>query len=217
MEKNNNHYHPQAVLWDMDGVLVQTDHLWKNGFIEKTKEQGHIWRSEDTAACRGRTGEDIALHLSTIFTSSQARKIVKEVENFVASNINHGILSKNVVEVLTYYYNKSIPMAVVTSSLPEIVESLEKILPLPFFKEKITSKDVSVGKPNPQGYYLAAQKLGVEIKECLIFEDSDSGIQAALSSGAHVIAMPKTETFQPSTRLTIVKDVKDWHERYLLP
>ena len=216
MIKNRLFHQPQAVLWDMDGVLLQSDHLWKNGFINETLENGHQWSSIDTTACRGKTNNDITLHLATIFDLNLAQKIVKNVEDSVVANITPALISPRAIEVLTYYYNKEIPMAIVTSSLPEVVQALERLLPLPFFKQKITSLDVTKGKPDPQGYLLAAKYLKVDIEHSLVFEDSDSGIQAGINSKAHVVAMPKSNNFQPNSKLTIVKDLEDWHTRFLL-
>ena len=103
------------------------------------------------------------------------------LKDSVVANITPALISPRATEVLTYYYNKEIPMAIVTSSLPEVVQALERLLPLPFFKQKITSLDVTKGKTDPQGYLLAAKYLKVDIEHSLVFEDSDSGIQAGIN------------------------------------
>ena len=206
---------PSAVLWDMDGVLVQNDHMWKDGYVTQTLINGHKWRDEDTKACRGKTGEDIAKHLSTIFPIDLALSIVANVEQGVVEGMDHSILGNHSLEVLDYYFSRSIPMAIVTSSVNAVVDKYVSLLSKDYFSLHITSADTPIGKPNPFGYQLASDKLGVNIKDCIVFEDSDTGIQAGINSGAHVIALPRNEQWVSGEKLDVVKDLQDFYNKFL--
>jgi len=74
----------------------------------------------------------------------------------------------------------------VTSAPRALAEVRLRTVNLPIPKVMITAEDVQRGKPDPQGFLLAAQRLGVRIDECLVFEDSPAGVAAAKAAGAHV-------------------------------
>jgi sugar-phosphatase len=82
--------------------------------------------------------------------------------------------------------------AIVTSAPVALAEARLKAAGLPLPPVLITSEDVTIGKPDPQCYELAAQKLGVNASECLVFEDADVGIAAARAAGATVIVVTET-------------------------
>jgi HAD superfamily hydrolase (TIGR01509 family) len=93
-------------------------------------------------------------------------------------------------EILDLISTKKLPKALITNSFKTFTFlALEKANILHEFDEVITGGDVKNGKPDPEGYLLAAQKLGQNPKKCLIFEDSVPGVRAALASGAKVIAV----------------------------
>jgi mannitol-1-/sugar-/sorbitol-6-phosphatase len=76
--------------------------------------------------------------------------------------------------------------AVVTSAPPELATVRMRAAKLPLPRVLVTSEDVRRGKPDPEGFLLAAERLGVRIEQCLVFEDSAAGVAAARASGAHV-------------------------------
>jgi beta-phosphoglucomutase-like phosphatase (HAD superfamily) len=207
---------PQAVLWDLDGVLVQTDHLWKNGYVEQTLLNGHLWQESDTKACRGKTGDDIAKHLATIFNPEIALKIVDEVEKSVIRGMDHTVLPTHSIEILDYYYQREVPMVIVTSSIPAVVEQYLTLLPKNYFSFYLTSKDTAIGKPDPQGYNLVMSRLSLSSEKCLVFEDSDTGIQAGVNSGSNVVALPRTQNWENSPRLSIYTSLSEFYFKNLL-
>ena len=89
--------------------------------------------------------------------------------------------------------------AVVTSAGRELAEIRLRAAGMPAVPVLITSEDVGQGKPSPEGYHLAARRLGVEASACVVFEDAPPGIAAGIAAGAKVVALSTT---QPLVRLT---------------
>lgn len=82
-----------------------------------------------------------------------------------------------------------LPVAVVTSSSAELAASRFERLPLPAPRVLVTADDVARGKPDPEPYLLAAQRLGVPAAECVVVEDAPAGVAAGIAAGATVVAL----------------------------
>ena len=97
-------------------------------------------------------------------------------------------------------YSARIPMALVTASPRLMAENVVASLGSHYFKSIVSCDDVMHSKPDPEGYLKAASELGVEIAHCLIFEDSNTGVNAGLASGASVVAITHLTHFEPHPR-----------------
>ena len=114
--------------------------------------------------------------------------------------------AKELIETLSI---AGIQLALVSASPRGIVDAaLSHIKPVPF-RTTISSDDVKLTKPDPEGYLKAAKLLEVEIKNCLILEDSATGVAAARASGAKVIAVPHLVKIEADYQTKVIKSLEE--------
>jgi sugar-phosphatase len=99
--------------------------------------------------------------------------------------------------------------AIVTSAPAALARLRISVAGLPFPRIMVTGEDVTRGKPDPQGYLLAAEKLGVPIADCLVFEDAPAGLQAGEAAGASVLAITATHTAPLDPPYPAIRDYQD--------
>lgn len=184
----------KAVIFDMDGLLIDSEPLWQKAEIEVFNEIGIFLNRECLKEFMGmKTEEIVELFLSkypekTAKKKDIEKKIIKRVIDLVEIS---GEAKKGAKEIIEFFCAKNIPVAIASSSKPEIINAvLEKIG---------IGKNVSVihsaefekcGKPNPAIFFSAAKKLNASPKECLVFEDSPNGVLAAKRAGMKCIVVP---------------------------
>lgn len=181
-----------AVLFDMDGTLVNTEPYWLEAEQSLMDEFGADWNLEDQAYC---LGGPLSKMSNYMWEKSGKAKTPDyfgvECVKRVAALFGRGVsFMPGAYELLEELYAMQVPMALVSASPRILVDSTAAMLDKDYFLTTIGSEDVSETKPSPEGYLLAAQRLQVSIERSLIFEDSHTGIAAAQASGAGVIAIP---------------------------
>jgi len=170
-----------AFLFDMDGTVLDSsaavDRVWgswakRHGIeVATLLANVHGVRSEDTIRRFGGPTVDVAKESRWILEAE-----VRDVDGVVAVQGIHAF-----IEALDPG-----AWAIVTSAPRALAEVRLRAVNLPIPEVMITGEDVQRGKPDPQGFLLGAQRLGVRIDECLVFEDSPAGVAAAKAAGAHV-------------------------------
>ncbi|PYY61595.1 HAD family phosphatase [Curtobacterium sp. MCPF17_003] len=120
-------------------------------------------------------------------TDDISRVLTEHVAAALRSEIQWRPGAVALVEVL---HDADVQQAIVTTSPMNIVEVVAAALPAGAISVLVTEESVSRGKPDPEPYLLAARRLGVEIRRCVAVEDSPTGLQAAVRSGAAVLAVP---------------------------
>lgn len=177
-----------AALFDLDGVLIDTEGIyydfWAN--IDRLYPTG----IDDFAAYI--KGSTLARIMTYFEDESTRRHVVDELERHEAS-MRYEIFP-GVMPFLDDLRERHIPCAIVTSSNDDKMTKLFAQNPgfSDYFDVVITDRQVTRSKPDPQGYLLAASRLGRDSHDCLVFEDSFSGLEAARRSGARVIGLATT-------------------------
>lgn len=185
----------KAVLFDMDGLMVDTESLSTEAFINSAKTQGYNMTKEETLKVLGFTKASIYQFWIDYFqgTNVDGKKLVDDHYKYI-ENVLYTVGPEKmpyVDELLKYLKENNYKVAVASSSdTADIKNNLEKTKLEKYIDEIASGAEVENGKPAPDVFLLAAKRLGVDAKDCLILEDSKAGVKAGKASGAKVFMVP---------------------------
>ena len=183
---------PAAVLWDMDGTLVDTEPYWIATEFALAEKYGGSWSEEHALNLVGRalldSGDYIRLHMGIDRTRQE---IVDELLDGVVERVRHEVPWRpGARELLADLRAHDVPCALVTMSWQRFVEPILAHLAEDSFASVVTGDRVAFGKPHPEPYLTAAAQLGVEPQDCVAIEDSDPGASSAVAAGCLVLCVP---------------------------
>ncbi|WP_353827548.1 HAD family hydrolase [Agromyces sp. SYSU T0242] len=183
---------PAAVLWDMDGTLVDTEPYWMRAEIELVSEFGSTWTHEDALQMVGMGLWDAAEVFRAAGVELPADEIVARLTDRVREQLaQHGVpWQPGAQHLLREIRDAGIPTALVTMSIRSMAEDVVGAIPFAAFDDLVTGDEVAAPKPHPEPYLAAAGRLGVDIADCVAIEDSPTGLAAATSAGAVTIGVP---------------------------
>ena len=198
-----------AVFFDMDGLMVDSEPEWLQSEIDVTSPFGYVWQDEDQVACLGgplsRIGEYMfekcgqqqsPQYFTQILIDTQAEKMRGNTPTMPGA-----------VELVRELQSHGVKTALVSASPRNIVDAVLDNLGHDLFPFSISSDDVIRTKPYPDAYLKAADISGSNISNCLIFEDSLTGMRAATASGAYLIAVPHLVTIEEADRIRVIKSL----------
>lgn len=190
----------KAVLFDMDGLMVDTESLATEAFIHSAKKQGYDMTKEETLLVLGFTTKSIYEFWENYFKNSDVsgKQLVddhyKYIENILFTTGPRKM--PYIEELLKYLKESNYKVAVASSSnMDHIINNMEKTGLKKYIDEFASGAEVENGKPAPDVFLLVAERLGVKPEECLVLEDSKAGVLAGSSAGAKVIMVP--DMFKP--------------------
>ena len=182
---------PAAVLWDMDGTLIDSEPYWIAAEIELCARFGVGWTKEDGLRQVGNPLTKTGTELRQRGVHLPIETIVEHLSGRVTMQIReHAPWQADAFDLLRKVLAAGIPCALVTMSYRSMAEALLARVP-EAFAAVVTGDEVVNGKPDPEAFLLAATRLGVDITECVAFEDSPAGVGSALASGAHTVAIQR--------------------------
>ena len=202
----------KAVLFDMDGLMVDTESLSTEAFINSAKAQGYNMTKEETLKVLGFTKASIYQFWIDYFqgTNVDGKKLVDDHYEYI-ENVLYTVGPEKmpyVEELLKYLRENNYKIAVASSSdTADIKNNLEKTKLEKYIDEIASGAEVENGKPAPDVFLLAAERLDVDPKDCLILEDSKAGVKAGKASGAMVFMVPDM--------FTVDKECEDTADRIL--
>lgn len=182
----------KGIIFDLDGTLVNSMWVWEQIDIDFLKNHGVDGSVDFQEEIEGMSFTETSVYFKERFgIKASVEEIIQElVERAMDSYKNKVKIKENVVELLTYFSERNIPMGVGTSNSRELAQAtLEGNNILKYFKTLNTSCEVNKGKPSPDIFLKVASVLGIEPKDCLVFEDTMAGVQAAKAAGMDVIAI----------------------------
>ncbi len=188
-----------AVLFDMDGLLVDTEPLWYEVECAVMDRLGGQWTEADQQALVGGS-----LPRSVVYLLPRAAPPAPpaDVARWLVDGMA-GLLSTRTVpmlpgaaELLAEVAGSGLPYALVTSSERKIMEAVLGRIGA-WFPVTVCGDDVRQSKPDPEPYLLAAARLGVDPRRCVALEDSPNGVAAAEAAGCHLIAVPSLAPVEP--------------------
>lgn len=183
---------PAAVLWDMDGTLVDTEPYWIAAEHELVAEFGGQWNDEFAHQLVGNALEVSArLIIEHSGIELSVTQIIDRLLSRVIDQVQvHLPWRPGARELLTALRAQGIPSALVTMSWRSLTDAVVAHLPLGTFDAVVTGDEVGHGKPHPEPYLTAARALGVDPACCVALEDSPTGVRSATAAGVPTIAIP---------------------------
>jgi len=182
----------EAVVFDMDGVLVDTEHLWDEVRKELTAEWGGRYTPEAQQAMMGMSSREWSRYLHyEIGVPDPPEEISAEVVRRLEQLYRRELpLLPGAIEAVQRAAAR-FPLAIASSSNRPLIDLvLEQAGTGDIFRATVSSEEVERGKPAPEVYLEAARRLGVTPSSCAAVEDSHAGIRSASSAGMRVVAIP---------------------------
>lgn len=184
----------QGVLFDMDGVVLDTEKLYARFWAEAARALGYPMTYEQALGMRSLSGPMGQAKLESYFGPGVSRAVIrdKRVELMDAFVAEHGVDPKpRIYELLDFLEEKGIAKAITTSSPKERAQRyLQPLGLLDRFDRICTGYEVKQGKPAPDIYIFGAACLGLRPEECLAIEDSPAGVESAFRAGCMAVLVP---------------------------
>lgn len=211
-----------AVVFDMDGVLVDSEHLWEENWVAYAATYQVEWTAHDTATVQGMSAPEWAAYLARRSgTPETPERVERAVVDGMISAVEAGrapLLPG--AGAMVRDVSARAPIALASSAPRRVIDAVLAAYGLTdHFTATVSSAEVPRGKPSPDVYLEAADRLGHRGEECLGVEDSSNGIRAAVAAGLTVIALPNP-TYPPKPDAlelaSVVADSNDAARRALL-
>lgn len=186
---------PAAVVFDLDGVLIESERVWDTARKELVRDRGGTWDDGATTDMMGMSSKEWSSYmhdrLSVPMDPAEINDAV--VEGVASAYEAHLPLLPRAVETVRELATRW-PLGVASSSNRPLIELvLERAGLRACFDAIVSSEEVEHGKPAPDVYVAAARRLDVEPDDCVAVEDSTNGIKAAVAAGMRTIAVPNRE------------------------
>ncbi|RKI30714.1 HAD family phosphatase [bacterium 1xD8-6] len=184
----------KAFLFDMDGLIFDSERVFMEQLAVVMGERGYTLTKEIYCETLGVGGQRLVSIMQSHYGEEYPfREISHEAArrvNIVADTVGFG-MKQEIPEVLEFLRGKNIPCAVASSTRSDMVRQyLVKAGLFPYFAHIIGGEMVNRSKPDPDIFLLACGKLGEETQDCVVLEDSENGVRAALRAGCEVICVP---------------------------
>jgi HAD superfamily hydrolase (TIGR01509 family) len=198
----------KAVVFDLDGVLVDTEELWDDARRQIADERGGHWREDAQRAMMGMSSKEWSRYMrDAIGVPDPPEQINAEVVRRLEELYRERLpLIPGALDAVRRIGARW-PLAIASSSNRPIIDLfLELTGTSELFRATVSSEEVERGKPAPDVYLEAARRLGVDPARCAAIEDSENGIRSAAAAGMKVVAIPNP-VFPPSDEARSLADV----------
>lgn len=183
---------PAAILWDMDGTLVDSEGEWARTTSEVVARHGGTWLAQDVEFALGSSQEAHADRMADALArdgiTADPATLFAEVVDTLAAHFSDGLeFMPGARELLEGFREAGIDQVLVSASPQRLVNSFVAMCPEGTFAATVTGDDQVPSKPDPAPYLMGAKKVGADPSRCLAFEDSPHGIQSATICGATTV------------------------------
>lgn len=218
---------PAAVLFDLDGTLLDSEDLWWDAECRVVGSWGGTWTREDQAHCLGGPLERVTSYMADRTAAPHTPEVIgEELLATMEALLREGDLTwrPGALELLTECRSAGVPTALVSASHRRLLDAVADAvadhpgMPDPAFDVTVAGDEVNEGKPHPEPYLRAAELIGVSIADCIVIEDSPTGVASGQASGAYVLAVPHIVAIAEHARRRVVptldgvslSDLRDW-------
>ena len=200
----------EAVFFDMDGLMVDSEPEWFQSEVEVTSPFGYTWLEVDQIACLGGPLSKVGQYMFDKCGRQRSPEYFTQalIDTQVARMRGNTPTMPGAMELVRELQSHGIKTALVSASPRNIVDAVLDNVGHDLFPFSISADDVKKTKPDPEGYLKAASMSGSEITNCLVFEDSLTGMNAAIASGAYLIGVPHLVTIEESERIRVIKSLE---------
>lgn len=186
---------PRALIFDMDGVLIDSEPLWHEAEIAAMREEGLVLTPEDCLKTTGlRVDEAVAYWVERYpWLAPRGERLAGAVLDHLVDGVAHrGSPKPGIDEALAFVRSRGLRLALASSSPYRVIRAVLDALGLNGTFEVVHSAEEEArGKPDPAVYLTTARKLGIEPGECAAVEDSPNGLLSAKAAGMKCIAVPE--------------------------
>lgn len=212
---------PAAVLWDLDGTLMDTEPLWFAQERALVEEYGGVWTHEDALSLVGLALLDSAdlIRARTPVTLDRER-IVDRLQGGVVDGLRGAVPWRpGARELIDELSAAGVPQALVTMSWRPVLEVVLRALPEGTFAALVTGDAVTRGKPHPEPYLTGLELLGLagRASDCVAVEDSSTGAASAVAAGIPTLVTPCVKPVDPAPGLVLVDSLAGVRAADLLP
>jgi HAD superfamily hydrolase (TIGR01509 family) len=181
-----------AVLWDMDGTLVDTEPYWMAAETPLVESFGGSWSHEQALGLVGRGLEDSARILQAAGVRMGEHDIIDHLTDRVMAQLaTKGVpFRPGARELLISLREAGIKTALVTMSLRRMAQTVVDLIDFDAFDVVVAGDDSTRPKPFPDPYQQACEALGVDVEDAVAIEDSPTGVRSAVAAGTAVIGVP---------------------------
>ncbi|MGH8860114.1 MAG: HAD family hydrolase [Jatrophihabitantaceae bacterium] len=200
----------QAVLFDMDGTLVDTEPYWIAAEYRLVEAFGGTWNDEHAHAIVGSALLDSAtyIRLHGKVDLEPIQIVERLLDDVVAATLREIPWRPGARSLLASLVEHGIPCALVTMSYERLAQTMTGRLPAGTFATVVTGDQVNDGKPHPEAYLTAMQRLGVTAAGSVAIEDSPTGIASAEAAGCVVVAVPHRVPIAPAPARVLVESLR---------
>lgn len=186
----------RAVVFDMDGVLVDSEHLWERMWARFAAARGQTWTAEQTRQVQGMSAPEWSAFLARF---SLAEEPASETERIVVDDMIAALEAGEIellpgAERMVLEVSDRVVIGLASSAPRRLIDAVLDLHALSdCFSATVSSAEVPRGKPSPDVYLAAANKLGRHPRECLAVEDSSNGLRSAAAAEMTVVAIPSAD------------------------
>jgi HAD superfamily hydrolase (TIGR01509 family) len=182
---------PAAVLWDMDGTLIDSEPYWMRSEGDFASANNSTWTEQDGLSLVGMSLYDSSKIIKEkVGSDLDPEEIVQQLTDGVAAQLKQEIFWRpGAKELLLLLRKKKIKTALVTMSMHRMAQQVVDAIGFDCFDVIVAGDDVRQGKPHPEPYLRAAELLGVKAEDCVAFEDSLTGLRSAEAAGTKAVGI----------------------------